>query len=470
VTAGSALEGLLHEVAGALAPRTLVRFRGEDPVLPTRYRVGEAAAAALGACAAAAADLHRLRTGCSQQVSVEVPRAAASLLSFALQRLEGEETLRPALTNPTVALYRAKDGRWIHLHGGFPNLREGTLRVLGCPDDADHIARAVAARDGQALEDALAEAGQCGALVRSPSEWDSHAQGKALAALPVVEVRKLGEAAPEPLRAGTRPLEGVRVLDLTRVLAGPTCARTLAEHGAEVLKINAPHLPFVPPFVIDTGHGKRSAHLDLRDGADRERLRDLARQADVFSQGYRQGALARHGFSPEALAELRPGIVYVSMNCYGPIGPFAERPGWEQLAQSATGIAATHGTMERPRLLPAAATDYTTGYLAAFGAMLALHRRATEGGSWLVRASLSQTGMWIRRLGRLDEGAEHAPGVSLESCAPWMLESETKFGKLRHLGPVAELSLTPLAFAFPTVPLGTHAPRWTSREDSQTGD
>ncbi len=463
MSADLALSGLLAEVAGAWRPRAAVRLLGCDPVLATRYRIGEAAAAALGACGAAAAELHALRSGRSQEVSVDVRRAAASLLSFAFQRLDGAETVRPALANPTVAMYPARDGRWVHLHGGFPGLREGTLRVLGCSDDAESIGRAVAGREAQALEDALAEAHQCGALVRLPGEWDAHPQGRALAALPVVEIRKIGEADPEPLPGGERPLSGVRVLDLTRVLAGPTCARTLAEHGADVLKINSPHLPFVPPFVIDTGHGKRSAHLDLRDEADRARLRALAREADVFSQGYRLGAIARHGFSPEALAELRPGIVYVTMNCYGSVGPFAGRPGWEQLAQSATGIAATHGTPERPRLLPAAATDYATGYLAAFGTLHALLRRATEGGSWHVRASLSQTGMWLRRLGRLDESAERAPGLSPGDVAPWLLDSATPFGKLRHLGPVAELSETPPRWSLPPVPLGTHAPRWEQR-------
>jgi crotonobetainyl-CoA:carnitine CoA-transferase CaiB-like acyl-CoA transferase len=463
VSAEAALRGLLGEVDPGGRLRAPIRLRGADPVLPTRYRIGEAAAGALAACAAAAAELHALRTGRAQEVSVDLRRAAASLLSFALQRLEGAETLRPALQNPTVAMYPARDGRWIHLHGGFPNLREGTLRVLGCEDQAASIGRAVARRDAQALEDELAQARQCGALVRSPEEWDAHPQGGALAALAVVELRKIGEADPEPPRPGPRPLSGVRVLDLTRVLAGPTCARTLAEHGADVLKFNAAHLPFVPPFVIDTGHGKRSAHLDLRAAGDRERMCALVREADVFSQGYRLGAMARHGLSPEALAELRPGLVYVTMNCYGAVGPFAERPGWEQLAQSATGIAATHGTMERPRLLPAAATDYTTGYLAALGALIALRRRATEGGSWHVLASLCQTGMWIRRLGLLDEGAERAPGISLEDCAPWLLETATPFGKLRHLAPVAELSETPAHWSLPPVPLGTHPARFEPR-------
>ena len=190
---------------------------------------------------------------------------------------------------------------------------------------------------------------------------------------------------------GARPLSGVRVLDLTRVLAGPTCARTLAEHGAEVLHVRSPKLPSIEPFVIDTNPGKRSCFLDLDRREDVERMRALVRDAHVFSQGYRPGALARRGFSPEELAQMRPGIIAVSIDCYGHEGPFAGRPGWEQLAQTVTGMAHEHAGDEHPALVPAAINDYTTGYLGALGVMCALARRTTEGGSWHVRVSLART-------------------------------------------------------------------------------
>jgi crotonobetainyl-CoA:carnitine CoA-transferase CaiB-like acyl-CoA transferase len=246
------------------------------------------------------------------------------------------------------------------------------------------------------------------------------------------------------------------VLDLTRVLAGPTCARTLAEHGAEVLKINGPGLPHVPFFVMDTGHGKRSAELDLRQPVDADRLRELVRGADVFSQGYRVGALTRLGFDASTLHELRPGLVYTSINCYGHEGPWRERGGWEQLAQTVTGIAAENGG-ERPALLPAAATDYTTGYLAALGTLAALVRRAREGGSYQVRVSLSQTGMWIQGMGRT---AESGAGLDSRILAPLMTESDTPHGRLRHLAPIVEMSETAARWELPSVPLGTHEPSW----------
>ena len=236
-------------------------------------------------------------------------------------------------------------------------------------------------------------------------EWAEHAQGRAVGALARVEIEKIGESAPEPVGGTARPLDGVRVLDLTRILAGPTNGRTLAEHGADVLLVNSPNLDNVLPFVIDTSHGKRSTFLDLDSPDDHARLLALASSADVFAQGYRGGAMQRRGLGPDELAARRPGIVYVSMSCYGDVGPWRERPGWEQLAQTVTGIAAVQGAIGPPVLIPAAACDYTTGSLAALGTMVALWRRSHEGGSYHVRASLSQTGMWFAREPRVDRDA-----------------------------------------------------------------
>ncbi len=204
-------------------------------------------------------------------------------------------------------------------------------------------------------------------MVRTAEEWSQHPQGAAVGALARVEVDKIGESPAEPVSDALRPLGGVRVLDLTRILAGPTNGRTLAEHGADVLLVNSPALDNVLPFVMDTSHGKRSTFLDLDGAEDVARLRALVPEADVFAQGYRSGAMERRGLSPQELAEIRPGIVYVTMNCYGDVGPWRQRPGWEQLAQSVSGIAAVQGGDGPPTLIPAAACDYTTGYLAALG-------------------------------------------------------------------------------------------------------
>lgn len=455
------LLGAVLESAGR-APKAsdAVELRGADPVFDTPFRIGEASAAVLAACGLAASDLWELRTARSQRVGIEVGAAAAALLSFAHLRGSGISLNRVAST--TTALYAAKDG-WVHLHGGFPHLHEGLLALLGCADDRDEIASAVAGWEAQALEDAIAERRLCGARVRARAEWASHPQGAVLAGAPVVEIRQIGASAPEPLSGGERPLSGIRVLDLTRVLAGPTAGRTLAEHGADVMRIHGPHLPSIRPFVIDTGHGKLSAALDLRDAADADALRALVRSGDVLSRGYRQGALDRRGFDLDALTEMRPGIVVLSINCYGHDGPFAGRGGWEQLAQTVTGIAAEQGGQDSPRLLPAAATDYITGYLAAFGAMVALARRTREGGSYEVRVSLARTGMWLLDTERVPG---EASGLRPEELARWMTSTETAEGVIQHLAPVLELSETAPRWVRPTVPLGTHAPVWPPRDES----
>lgn len=438
---------------------------GADPVLPTVFRVGEAAAASIGAHALAAAALWRLRGGAPQSIEVDVRASAASLLSFLFLRAPGIDLVRAA--PPTIGLYRARDGGWIHLHGGFPHLHEGTLELLGCEGDTASIGRAVAGWDAQALEDALAERGLCGARLRTAEEWRAHPQGRSLARAPLVELIRIGDAPPASLpgprasEPGARPLAGVRVLDLTRVLAGPTCARTLAEHGADVLHVRGPSLPFIEPFVIDTNPGKRSCHLDLDRSEDRDALRALAGEAHVFSQGYRAGALSRRGFGAGDLASRRPGIVVVSIDCYGHEGPWAERPGWEQLAQTVTGMAHEHGGTERASIVPGAVTDYTTGRLAALGTMVALVRRAREGGSWHVRVSLARTAMWIQSLPRVAEGVAPA-SLDPAALAPWRIAMDTAWGRLERLGPIARMTGTPPRWDLPPAPLGTHPPRFGS--------
>ncbi len=458
----SALAALLASAGAPDLDLSEVEIRGTDPVLATRFKIGEAAALALAAGGAVAARCWQLRTGRAQGVRIDVAAAAASLLGFAFQRVEGVDLSDLSKRRNITDFYPTRDGRFVLMHGGFAHLQRGLLDLLEIESDdpapKEAVAASIARWDALALEDAVAERGLCGAMVRTRQEWMDHPQGCSLAALPVVEVERVGDSPPEPFGAdGDRPLSGVRVLDLTRVLAGPTCARTLAAHGAKVLKINSPELPSVPFFVMDTGHGKRSAFLQLRDPAQADRLRALVAEADVFSQGYRGGAMARLGFDAETLHALRPGLIYTSINCYGHEGPWHERAGWEQLAQTVTGIAAENGGPDGPVLLPAAATDYTTGTLAALGTMVALARRAVSGGSYRVRLSLSQTGHWIQDLGRCETSGA---GLTREILTPLMATSHTPHGKLRHLGPVLEMSETVPRWQLPSVPLGTHPASW----------
>jgi crotonobetainyl-CoA:carnitine CoA-transferase CaiB-like acyl-CoA transferase len=287
-----------------------------------------------------------------------------------------------------------------------------------------------------------------------------------VAAQPLLEIRKIGEAMPEPLPAGLRPLSGVRVLDLTRVLAGPTCARTLAEHGADVLKIAGPHLPDSGTSEFDTGIGKLQAFLDLRTPAGVETLRGLLKEGDVFSQSFRPGTLAARGFSPEQAAELRPGIVYVTLSAWGSEGPWRDRRGFDSIVQTVSGMAYAQGAGSdplTPKLLPVSVIDYVSGYLMAYGALVALARRAREGGSWLVRVSLARTGKWIVDRGFFEDFASIPKELGEQELKNLLVETKAPSGTIQHLRPVLQLSETRPRWERPPVALGTHPPEWPKR-------
>jgi len=428
------------------------QIAGADPVLRTPYRVGAAGAAALAAVGIAACALWRLRTGREQKVAVDLRAAAASLRSGAYLRIDGKPP--PPIWDPLSAFYPVRDGRWVRFHCNYPHHRRAAMQVLGVAEDRAAAERASASCDGVALEDAIHAAGGCAGFARTAEEWSAHAHAAAVAQQPLLEIMKIGDAPPQPLPEGDRPLAGVRVLDLTRVLAGPTCARTLAEHGADVLKITAAHLPDSGDIDLDTGLGKLSAHLDLRDAQGVHTLRRLAQGADVFSQSYRPGALAARGFSPEALARIRPGIICVSLSAWGQTGPWKDRRGFDSIVQTVSGMAYAQGG-EKPQLLPCSAIDYVSGYLMAFGAMAALARRAREGGSWLVRVALARTGKWI-----VDRGTVEAGAVPELDPAGLTTETASPAGRIGHLKPVVQLSETPPFWARPPVPLGHHRPQW----------
>jgi crotonobetainyl-CoA:carnitine CoA-transferase CaiB-like acyl-CoA transferase len=444
-----------------------VAIVGDDPVLPTRFRVGAAGAAAIAAAAVAAAELWSLRGGEPRQdVAVDLRHATAALRSNRYLRIDGVPP--KDIFDRLSGFYGTRDGRSVFLHCNFPNHRQAALTVLGLAADAtrDDVSAAVRGRDGLALEDAIHHGSGCAALVRSREEWARHGQAAAVAGLPLLEIERIGEAPPEPLPTGERPLAGVRVLDLTRVLAGPTCARTLAEHGADVLKVSSPHLPNSGEMDIDTGLGKLSTFLDLREASDVATLAGLVAdgRCDVFSQGYRPGALAARGFGAERLAALRSGIVVVELSAWGRTGPWSARRGFDTVVQSASGMAQIQGAGQ-PRLLPVSAIDYVTGYLMAFGAMTALRRRVREGGSWRVRTSLARTGKWIVDQGLLDDGVvadlpKELPEAEIEGI---LLNSPSSLGLIRHLAPVARLARTPGRWQRPPVPNGHDQPLWPPR-------
>jgi crotonobetainyl-CoA:carnitine CoA-transferase CaiB-like acyl-CoA transferase len=444
-----------------------VRFDEGPTVLATRFAADEAVSAVLAAGGTVAADLWKLKTGESQRVEVGTREAAASLTSYTFVRIEDASQAPPArdpavVRSALMGFHPTKDGRHVLLHPSFPPGTERILRALGCSATTEEVKAACLARTAQQIEDAVAAERGCAGIVRTPEEWDASEQGRQLAARPPVEVIKIGDSPPEPMpEGGDMPLSGVRVLDMTRVLAGPTCARTLAQYGADVLYLASPKLPASVGFLPDTNHGKLSAWLDLDEEGGRAKLIELLSAADVFSQGYRTGAMERMGFGPTQAAQLRPGIVYTSINCYGHEGPWRSRAGWEQLAQTVSGMAYVHGGAEGPKLQPGAVTDYTTGFLAAFGSLIALQRRAIYGGSYLVRVSLCQTGMWVRSLGIAGEDrVEGAQKLEGDEVRGYLTTSNGGYGSMSHLRPAVRLSATAAKWARPVVKLGTHPAEW----------
>jgi len=454
----------LWSLAGA-DPSALasVSFTDTDRSLPSSFHVGPVAAATVAAQALAAAQLWQARSGQPQTIEVSMRRALAMFRSERYLTVDDKPPVDES--SPLFGYYPTGDGRWIQLHTHFRHHHQGVLRMLGCEDHREAVACACLKWSAAELEQRLADAGLCAAWIRTSQEWQAHPQAVAIAALPLFEIERIGNAPPEPTvrtSAARRPLDGVRVLDLSRVIAAPVAGRTLAQHGADVLAVGAAHLPNIESLVIDTGRGKRSTQLDLRDRSGHAALQELVRGADVFLQAYRPGALAARGFGPQELSNLRPGLIQVSLSAYGRTGPWAQRRGFDSLVQSASGIAFDEGQaagLATPGKLPCQALDHATGYLAAFGTMIALHRRAREGGSWQVRVSLAQTGHWLRSLGHSESGMT-APDLSAAEVAPWRHTMASAFGLVSAIAPVEQMSLTPPHFDLPPARPGTHAPEW----------
>jgi crotonobetainyl-CoA:carnitine CoA-transferase CaiB-like acyl-CoA transferase len=457
------LANVWTSAGGDLGALDSVTLTGDEPQLPSSFRVAAAAQAVIAATGLAAAEIWKLRSGQSQQIAVDMRHAVVECRSERYLRVDGKPP--PPAWDVIAGVYKTRDRRFVRLHTNFPHHRAAVCQVLNCNPEREDVQAALMRWDGEAFETAAYAAGGVVAMMRSYEEWSDLPQAKAIAALPTISSEKIGEAAPKPWPAGDRPLAGVRVLDLSRVIAGPVAGRALAVHGADVLLISGPDLPAIPWLTIDTGRGKLTSFVELKTEEGQRVLRDLLAQADVFSQAYRPRALASLGFSPEDVARISPGIVYVSLSAYGHGGPWAERRGFDSLVQTATGFNHAEGQaagIEGPKELPAQMLDHATGYLMAFGAMMAKARQSREGGSWHVRVSLAQTGRWLWNLGRLADGlkSEELKGAAV---LPFMEEVPSGFGSLRSVSHCAVLSKTPAFWARPAMQLGSHPPQWPPR-------
>jgi crotonobetainyl-CoA:carnitine CoA-transferase CaiB-like acyl-CoA transferase len=402
--------------------------------------------------------LHRQRTGIAQRVSVDMRHAAVECRSERYVRVNGAPT--PELWDPLAGAYQCACGGWVRLHTNFRHHREGLLRLLKCQSMRDAVAGALSSWRAADFETAASEAGMVVAMMRSFEEWDAHPQAAAIAAEPLIKLTRLGDAPPLPLPPGTRPLEGVRVLELTRIIAGPVCGRTLALHGADVLRVIGANVPTIESLDIDTGRGKRSAFLGLSSVEDIARICGLIGEADILVQSYRPGALAARGFGPYELAALRPGIVIASLSAYGTSGPWGGKRGVDSLVQTATGFNAAEahaGGSTEPRALPMQILDHASGYLLAAGAICALSKRMREGGSWHAEVSLARTGHWLRELGRV-QGGVGLPDMSAAEASGYLETSPSGYGSLAAIRHAAHLSMTSATFSRLSVPYGTDSP------------
>jgi crotonobetainyl-CoA:carnitine CoA-transferase CaiB-like acyl-CoA transferase len=445
-----------------------LRFTGQDPVVPSRYRVGLASASALAAQAVGVMEIWKQRGGRDQTATIDFRRAAVPGLRTISHTKRGGRLLQvPWPAHEKQVFFPTKDGRLIYLmrHGVYYEHLGKLLGFLGASPDSASIAAQVIKWNAAELEDALAERRLMGTIVRTYEEWLASPQGRHLEGRLPIEIEKLGDSAPMPFQPGPRPLSGVRIVDMAHVLAGPVTSKVLAEQGAEVVHVSAPHQQDPVHVMIDTGFGKRSAYAHLDRKEDVETLLRLVEGADIFAHSWRPGSLDRRGLSPQALASRRPGLIYVSVSCYGYDGPWAERAGYDPLGQVASGLAAGEGDVTAPLMASTfTLNDYLAAYLAAAGANAALLRRAREGGSYHVKVSLTGASLYVQQLGRLDPRywADGKDGVAtLPAPMPEELTTtRTPYGLIEHPLPIIQYSATPSYWELPPEPAGASEAVW----------
>ena len=427
----------------------------DHDVLPSRLAASELAVGSVASAATSAAALSRARGGPLPRARVDGRRVSAAFRSDRLLRVDGRAIEGFAELS---GFWRTADG-WVRTHANYPHHRRRLLTALGLPDatGARELEAALARRHAEEVERSVLAAGGVCAAVRSYDAWRRDPQHAALERIPLVSWETVGEAPArglgEPPTGPLRPAAGLRVLDLTRVIAGPVATRTLALLGADVLRLDPPQLPEITDQHLDTGMGKRSALLDL--GTEAATFESLLAAADVVVVGYRPGSLDRLGLSPRLLAERRPGLVIASLDAWGGVGPRGEHRGFDSIVQAATGIAVAESRDGvTPGALPAQALDHATGYLLAAGILTAVARRLDDGGSVHVHAHLARTATWL--LAHPDPVARTLPEVDdLLGTRP------TPSGLLRYAPPAFELEHGPADWLTVGRPWGRDVPAWS---------
>lgn len=445
-------------------------LKGADPVIHSPHHLGEASGMVQLLIGIAGAAIWHARTGQKTDIEIDIIHALHHLHPTHFVQQQGRLINVGAEFVDVNDMFLCRDNRYVMIEGGPPYLKllKGYLNFFDCGYNKKSIAREVAKWDSADLEEALAKAGLPVSRSFTRQEWLSHPQGIALNETPVIEIEKISDGAPVPFDSGaTSPLQGIRVLDFSHVLAGPRSARTLAEYGAEVLHITSPAYPDTFAQHLGVDEGKKCAYLDLREAADRETMQRLARQADVFTNNYRPGVTKRFGLSAAELAATSErGIICMDINAFGHSGPWAERPGYDQVAQAATGFAAKEGEPNKPQFSPVFYLGDTMGSdFAAAGMMAALLRRSIEGGSYHVKLSLARSEMWVQELGFLETAAQ-ASLPEKDIYPARMISVDSAYGKLSFVAPpltFSNLALPAESNLLSLLPYGAYAPEWQDR-------
>ncbi|CCF35003.1 CoA-transferase family III [Colletotrichum higginsianum] len=442
----------------------------DGPVCPSSFKIVHLAQSSIALSALTSGLVHSLRNGNHvPRVSVPHRHALAEFKSERLYEIEGEP---PQSTWGNVGgLHKTLDGH-VRIHDSFPHHRLGTLRLLQLHLEAgrDDVASKTKLWRSIDLETAGIERGLAIYALRTYDEWDAHPQSAAIANQPIL-LGKLGNGPkgfPGHLSRGTdRCLRGLRVVELSRVIAAPVAGKTLAAHGADVLWVTSPNLPGLPPLDREFSRGKRTIQLDIGDPSDKARLLELLRTADVFIQGYRPGSLAAHGLSPAELAAANPGLVVANLSAFGPDGPWSGRRGFDSLVQTCSGMnvseAEHFGAGEPARPMPCQALDHGAGYFLASGISAALYKRATEGGSWVVNVSLGGVMKYLRSLGQYaGKTGFEAPDITTNLPENLFERRETDFGMMKYLKHSATVEGHEPGWDVMPKILGTDEPRWLS--------
>lgn len=450
---GASVNRLLREfsdLSGVPADGVVI-VHGED-VLPSRLATTELAVGAVASAAAAASHLAAGRGGARPAAPIDGRRVSAAFRSDQLFRIDG----RPVEGFARLSGFWVTADGWLRTHANYPHHRAALSKALRLddsagPDDLAGVLATMAATDAE--EEIVAAGGVC-AAVRGPDLWRRHPQAVALRQLPLLGLSTSTPAPPRRLRRPPTdpllPAAGLRVLDLTRVIAGPVATRTLALLGADVLRVDAPRLPEIGWQHLDTGMGKRSALIDL--DSHPQILERLITGADVVVTGYRPGALDRWGLSPEQLAERKPGLVIASLSAWGSEGPWGQRRGFDSIVQAATGIATIESTDGvTPGKLPAQALDHATGYLLAAGVLSAVAAQLHDGSTRHVQAHLARTAQWLLDHPDPQVRALPDPGSALT-------ERATPSGRLRYPLPAVQIEAGPGDWAQVGSPWGTDQP------------